>query len=138
MLNVLNGAYQPTEGTITFKGRTRRKMHPRVAAQEGMARTFQNVALFKGMSTLDNVMAGRNLKMHSNFVACLLPAGPSRTEEARHRAAADEVIGFLEIEDIRNVPVGRPALRPAEAGGARPARSRPSPTCSCSTSPWPG
>ena len=107
MLNVLNGAYQPTEGTITFKGRTRRKMHPRVAAQEGMARTFQNVALFKGMSTLDNVMAGRNLKMHSNFVACLLPAGPSRTEEARHRAAADEVIGFLEIEDIRNVPVGR-------------------------------
>ena len=107
MLNVLNGAYQPTEGTITFKGRTRRKMHPRVAAMEGMARTFQNVALFKGMSTLDNVMAGRNLKMRSNFVACLLPVGPSRTEEARHRAAADEVISFLEIEDIRNVPVGR-------------------------------
>ena len=107
MLNVLNGAYQPSEGTITFKGRTRRKMHPRVAAQEGMARTFQNVALFKGMSTLDNVMAGRNLKMHSNFVACLLPVGPSRAEEARHRAAADEVISFLEIEDIRNVPVGR-------------------------------
>ena len=107
MLNVLNGAYQPSEGTITFKGRTRRKMHPRVAALEGMARTFQNVALFKGMSTLDNVMAGRNLKMHSNFVACLLPVGPSRTEEARHRAAADEVIRFLEIEEIRNVPVGR-------------------------------
>ena len=107
MLNVLNGAYQPTEGSITFKGRTRRKMHPRVAALEGMARTFQNVALFKGMSTLDNVMAGRNLKMRSNFVACLLPVGPSRTEEARHRAAADEVISFLEIEDIRNVPVGR-------------------------------
>ena len=107
MLNVLNGAYQPTEGTITFKGRTRRKMHPRVAAMEGMARTFQNVALFKGMSTLDNVMAGRNLKMRSNFVACLLPVGPSRAEEARHRAAADEVISFLEIEDIRNVPVGR-------------------------------
>ncbi|MDD9993508.1 MAG: ABC transporter ATP-binding protein [Rhodospirillales bacterium] len=107
MLNVLNGAYQPSEGTITFKGRTRRKMHPRVAAMEGMARTFQNVALFKGMSTLDNVMAGRNLKMHSNFVACLLPVGPSRAEEARHRAYADEVISFLEIEDIRNVPVGR-------------------------------
>ena len=82
MLNVLNGAYQPSEGTITFKGRTRRKMHPRVAALEGMARTFQNVALFKGMSTLDNVMAGRNLKMHSNFVACLLPVGPSRAEES--------------------------------------------------------
>ena len=107
MLNVLNGAYQPSEGTITFKGRERRKMRPRDAALEGMARTFQNVALFRGMSTLDNVMAGRNLKMHSNFVACLLPAGPSQAEEARHRAAADEVIRFLEIEEIRNVPVGR-------------------------------
>ena len=107
MLNVLNGAYQPSEGTITFKGRERRRMRPRDAALEGMARTFQNVALFRGMSTLDNVMAGRNLKMHSNFVACLLPAGPSQAEEARHRAAADEVIRFLEIEEIRNVPVGR-------------------------------
>ena len=107
MLNVLNGAYQPSEGTITFKGRERRRMRPRDAAVEGMARTFQNVALFRGMSTLDNVMAGRNLKMHSNFVACLLPAGPSQAEEARHRAAADEVIRFLEIEEIRNVPVGR-------------------------------
>ena len=107
MLNVLNGAYQPSEGTITFKGRERRRMRPRDAAVEGMARTFQNVALFRGMSTLDNVMAGRNLKMHSNFVACLLPAGPSQAEEARHRAAADEVIRFLEIEEIRNVAVGR-------------------------------
>ena len=107
MLNVLNGAYQPSEGTITFKGRERRRMRPRDAALEGMARTFQNVALFRGMSTLDNVMAGRNLKMHSNFVACLLPAGPAQAEEARHRAAADEVIRFLEIEEIRNVPVGR-------------------------------
>ena len=107
MLNVLNGAYQASEGTITFKGRTRRRMRPRVAALEGMARTFQNVALFKGMSTLDNVMAGRNLKMRSNFVACLLPVGPALAEEARHRAVADEVIRFLEIEEIRNVPVGR-------------------------------
>ena len=105
---------------------------------EGMARTFQNVALFKGMSTLDNVMAGRNLKMHSNFVACLLPVGPSRTEEARHRAHADEVISFLEIEDIRNVPVGRLPLRSAEAGGARPCARGLSPICFCSTSPWPG
>ena len=107
MLNVLNGAYQPSEGLITFKGRERRRMHPRNAALEGMARTFQNVALFKNMSTLDNVMTGRNLKMHSNFLACLLPAGPSRAEEARHRDTADEVIRFLEIEEIRDVPVGR-------------------------------
>ena len=107
MLNVLNGAYQPTEGSSPSRGAPAGEMHPRTAAQEGMARTFQNVALFKGMSTLDNVMAGRNLKMRSNFVACLLPAGPARAEEARHRAYADEVISFLEIEDIRNVPVGR-------------------------------
>ena len=138
MLNVLNGAYQPSEGVITFKGRSRRRMHPRTAAQEGMARTFQNVALFKGMSTLDNVMAGRNLKMHSNFVACLLPAGPARAEEARHRAYADEVISFLEIEGHPQRACGSPALRPAEARGARPRASRPSPTFSCSTSPWPG
>ena len=107
MLNVLNGAYQPNEGVITFKGRGRGRMRPRKAAQLGIARTFQNVALFKGMSTLDNVMAGRNLKMRSNFISCLLPAGPARAEEARHRAAADEVIRFLEIEAIRNTPVGR-------------------------------
>ncbi len=107
MLNVLNGAYRPSGGAITFKGRTRRRMRPRQAATSGIARTFQNVALFKGMSTLDNVMAGRNLKMRSNFLSCLLPVGPAWVEEARHRAAAEEVIRFLEIGAIRDTPVGR-------------------------------
>ena len=107
MLNVLNGAYQPTGGVIVFKGRMRRRMRPREAAASGIARTFQNVALFKGMSTLDNVMAGRNLKMQSNFLACMLPAGPAWAEEARHRAAAEEVVRFLEIDSIRDTPVGR-------------------------------
>ncbi|GIT53595.1 MAG: hypothetical protein Ct9H300mP16_07550 [Pseudomonadota bacterium] len=63
MLNVINGFYHPDTGSITFKGETRKRMRPHVAAAQGIARTFQNVALFKGMSTLDNIMTGRNLKM---------------------------------------------------------------------------
>jgi branched-chain amino acid transport system ATP-binding protein len=106
MLNILNGAYRPTAGTITYKGGTRRHMSPRYAATRGIARTFQNVALFKRMSAIDNVMAGRDLKMRSGFLACLLPIGPARTEEARHRAIAEEVLRFLEIEAIRDAPVG--------------------------------
>ncbi len=107
MLNVLNGAYQPTAGTVTFKGKRYRRMRPREAAYAGIARTFQNVALFKGMSTLDNIMAGRALKMRSNFVACMLPVGPAHREEARHRAVAEEIVALLEIGAIRDTPVGR-------------------------------
>src|SRR5262245_14517991 len=68
MLNVINGFYHPQEGVITFKGRRRHNMRPRLAASQGIARTFQNVALFKGMSTLDNIMTGRSLKMRRGFV----------------------------------------------------------------------
>src|SRR5262249_39447419 len=68
MLNVTNGFYHPQDGIITFKGRRRRNMRPYLAASQGIARTFQNVALFKGMSTLDNIMAGRTLKMRSGFL----------------------------------------------------------------------
>src|SRR5881227_753189 len=67
MLNVINGFYHPQQGRITFKGRTRAKMRPYEAARGGIARTFQNVALFRGMTVLDNLMAGRTLAMHSNF-----------------------------------------------------------------------
>ena len=67
LLNLINGVYHPSEGTITFKGETRRQMRPHHSAVQGIARTFQNVALFKGMSTLDNLMTGRNLKMKSNL-----------------------------------------------------------------------
>ena len=59
MLNVINGFYRPQEGEIRWKGRARRHMTPYLAASSGVARTFQNIALFKGMSTLDNIMAGR-------------------------------------------------------------------------------
>ncbi len=69
MLNVINGVYHPQQGTVAFKGRKRRKVDPHEAAQQGIARTFQNIALFRGMTVLDNIMTGRNLKMKSNFLA---------------------------------------------------------------------
>jgi branched-chain amino acid transport system ATP-binding protein len=107
MLNVINGVYHPQEGVITFKGEVWTKMRSHRAAVRGIARTFQNVALFKGMSTLDNIMAGRNLKQRSNFLSCALYWGPALKEETRHREAVERVIDFLEIEAIRRVPVGR-------------------------------
>jgi len=107
MLNVINGFYHPQAGTITYKGRTRRRMKPHQAAREGIARTFQNIALFKGMTTLDNIMTGRNTRMRVNFVLQALHLGPARREELEHRAVAERVIDFLEIEDIRKTPVGR-------------------------------
>ncbi len=107
MLNVINGFYHPQEGTITFKGATRQQMKPHDAAAEGIARTFQNVALFRGMSTLDNIMTGRNLKMHKNFILQALHFGPAKKEELEHREFVEQIIDFLEIEAIRKTPVGR-------------------------------
>ncbi len=107
MLNVINGFYQPHAGTITYKGHTRRRMKPHQAAREGIARTFQNIALFKGMTTLDNIMTGRNTRMRVNFLLQALHLGPARSEELENRAVAERVIDFLEIEDIRKTPVGR-------------------------------
>src|SRR3712207_8526740 len=77
MLNCINGFYYPTEGRITFKGVKRPKMRPYEAARGGIARTFQNVALFKSMSTLDNIMAGRSIKMRSSFLWQLFRHGPA-------------------------------------------------------------
>ncbi len=107
MLNVINGFYHPQEGQITYKGRTRRQMRTHEAAAQGIARTFQNIALFKGMTTLDNIMTGRNLKMRRNFLWQALYLGPARREEMEHRAFAEQVIDFLEIQAIRKTPVGR-------------------------------
>jgi branched-chain amino acid transport system ATP-binding protein len=107
MLNVINGFYQPQQGRITFKGVTRAKMRPHEAAHGGIARTFQNVALFKGMTALDNIMAGRTLKMRRGFLWQLLRYGPAMTEEIEHRRRVEEIIDFLEIAAIRKVQVGR-------------------------------
>ena len=107
MLNVINGFYRPQQGRITFKGKTRTKMRPHEAAAGGIARTFQNVALFRGMSALDNIMTGRALKMHRNFFWQLLRIGPAMTEEVAHRRKVEEIIDFLEIPHIRRTQVGR-------------------------------
>ena len=107
MLNVINGFYHPQEGTITYKGQKRHDMKPYVAATQGIARTFQNVALFRGMSTLDNIMAGRTLKMHKNFFWQMFYYGPARAEEMEHREKVEHVIDFLEIAHLRRTPVGR-------------------------------
>ncbi len=107
MLNVINGVYHPQEGTITYKGVTRRQMASHEAARQGIARTFQNIALFKGMTTLDNIMTGRNTKMSVNFLWQALNVGPARTEELRHRERVERIIDFLEIQAIRKVPAGR-------------------------------
>ncbi len=106
MLNVINGVYHPSDGTITFNGKTRQRMRPYTAAAQGIARTFQNLALFRGMSTLDNLMTGRNLKMTTNLLLKALYWGPTQKEEIEHREAVERVIDFLEIEAIRKTPVG--------------------------------
>jgi branched-chain amino acid transport system ATP-binding protein len=107
MLNVINGVYRPQDGSIRFRGEERRRMSPHRAAEQGIARTFQNIALFKGMSVLDNIMTGRNLKMRASIVEQALYLGRSRREELAHRAKVEEIIDFLQIEHIRKTPVGR-------------------------------
>jgi branched-chain amino acid transport system ATP-binding protein len=107
MLNCINGFYHPQKGTITYKGTARRQMRPHEAASQGIARTFQNIALFKGMSTLDNIMTGRLLKMKTGFFAQALHWGPAQKEEIAHREFVERIIDFLEIQAIRKTQVGR-------------------------------
>ncbi|RED51537.1 amino acid/amide ABC transporter ATP-binding protein 1 (HAAT family) [Aestuariispira insulae] len=106
MLNVINGFYKPQEGTIRFKGKNV-NMKPDLAAKSGIARTFQNIALFKGMSTLDNIMTGRMLKMKAGFLSQAIYWGRAQKEELENRAFVEEIIDFLEIQSIRKTPVGR-------------------------------
>jgi branched-chain amino acid transport system ATP-binding protein len=107
MLNVINGFYKPQRGHIIFKGQSHSAMEPHEAAASGIARTFQNVALFKSMTTLDNIMAGRTLKMHRGLFWQILRVGPAAREEIEHRRRVEEIIDFLEIPHIRRIPVGR-------------------------------
>jgi branched-chain amino acid transport system ATP-binding protein len=107
MLNVINGFYHPQAGRITFKSQTRKAMRPHSAAAGGIARTFQNVALFKSMTTLDNIMAGRTLKMRKSFLWQIFRLGPAMHEEVVHRKFVEEIIDFLEIPHIRHIPVGK-------------------------------
>jgi branched-chain amino acid transport system ATP-binding protein len=107
MLNVINGVYHPQTGRITFRGEVRENMHPHEAAVQGISRTFQSLALFKGMSVLDNIMTGRNLRMRTGLLAQALHIGPAQREELEHRAAVERIIDFLEIQAYRKTPVGR-------------------------------
>ena len=107
MLNVINGVYHPQQGSITFRGERRRQMDPHRVATQGVARTFQNIALFKGMSVLDNLMTGRNLRMKSNLLQQACYWGAAQREEIAHREKVEEIIDFLEIQAIRKTPVGR-------------------------------
>jgi len=107
MLNCINGFYKPTEGMITFKGESHHQMETYESASQGIARTFQNIALFKGMTTLDNIMTGRNLQMKKNFLWQAIYFGPALKEELENREVVEKVIDFLEIESIRKTVVGR-------------------------------
>jgi len=107
LLNVVSGFYHPYEGRIVFEGEDRTRLRPYEVAALGVARTFQNVALFKGMSVLDNIMTGRLLKMRGSFLLEALYWGPARRQELEHRAFVERVIDFLEIQAIRKTAAGR-------------------------------
>jgi branched-chain amino acid transport system ATP-binding protein len=107
MLNCINGVYQPQEGAIRLRGHTFTHMNPRRVAEMGVARTFQNLALFKGMSVLDNIMTGRNLKMRTNLFQQAIHWGAAGREETEHRKVVEGIIDFLEIQAYRRTPVGK-------------------------------
>ncbi len=107
MLNCINGVYTPQKGSITFHGQTFSHMDSHQVAVMGIGRTFQNLALFKGMSVIDNIMSGRNLKIKSNLLLQALGIGPARKEEFMHREAVEKIIDFLEIQAYRKTPVGQ-------------------------------
>jgi len=107
MLNCINGVYTPQEGSITFRGQTFKHMNSRQVAEMGVARTFQNLALFKGMSVIDNLMTGRNLRIKSNLLLQALRWGPAEREESEHREKVERIIDFLEIQAHRKTPVGQ-------------------------------
>ncbi|WP_172827920.1 MULTISPECIES: ABC transporter ATP-binding protein [Neptunicoccus] len=107
MLNVMNGFYHPQEGEVWFHGKKRGPMKPHQIAKQGIARTFQNIALFSGMSTLDNIMTGRLTHMKTGILKQAMWWGPAEKEETENREVVEKVIDFLEIQSIRKTPVGR-------------------------------
>ncbi len=107
MLNVVSGFYVPQEGEVFFRGEKRPPLKPFEVARQGIARTFQNIALFEGMSVLDNVMTGRLTQMHSGFISQALWRGKAEREEIENHEICERVIDFLEIQPIRKTPVSR-------------------------------
>ena len=107
MLNVINGFYHPQEGEVWYKGAIRGPMRPHQIAAQGIARTFQNIALFHGMSTLDNIMTGRLTHMKTGLLSQAFWFGRAQREETANREVVERIIDFLEIQSIRKTPVGR-------------------------------
>ena len=107
MLNCINGIYKPQKGTVSFRGKNIPKITPNIMAQMGLSRTFQNLALFKRMSVLDNILVGRKLHTSTNFLEVALHLPKVKKEEKKNRDRCEEIIKFLEIEDIKNTPVGK-------------------------------
>ena len=107
MLNCINGIYKPQVGSVTYKGEEIQKVTPNIMAQKGISRTFQNLALFKRMSVLDNILVGRKLHTTSNFMEVALQLPKAKREEKVNRDRCEEIVEFLEIEDIKNTPVGK-------------------------------
>jgi branched-chain amino acid transport system ATP-binding protein len=107
MLNAISGVYHPYEGRIVFDGKDRTRLPAPEVARLGIARTFQNVALFKGMSVLENIMTGRLLKMKGHFLLEAVYWGPARRQELEHRAFVERIVDFLEIQAIRKTPAAR-------------------------------
>jgi branched-chain amino acid transport system ATP-binding protein len=107
LLNCINGIYKPQEGKILFKGEVLDKITPNIIAQKGISRTFQNLALFKRMSVLDNILVGRKLHSKANFFEVALQLPRAAREEKQNREKCEEIIKFLEIENIKNTPVGK-------------------------------
>ena len=107
MLNCINGIYKPQEGSVVYHGETLSKITPNIAAQKGISRTFQNLALFKRMSALDNILVGRKLHSKANFIDIAFQLPKAKREETENRQKCEEIISFLEIDQIKNTPVGK-------------------------------
>lgn len=101
LLNCINGFYKPQEGEIYYEGQRITRMRPDKLAKLGIARTFQNIELYTGLSTQDNIMAARHVLMKQNFIAGALYFGWARKEEVEHRETVEEIIDFLEMGPIR-------------------------------------
>jgi ABC-type branched-subunit amino acid transport system ATPase component len=135
MLNVINGVYHPQQGRIVFRGQERRQMHPTAAARQGIARTFQNIALFKGMTVLDNIMTGRNTKIRTGCSRTRCGGAGAREEM---RTAARSRRSSTSSKSRRSARP-RSAACPTACRSAWSWRARwpPSRRCCCSTSRWP-
>ena len=107
MLNVISGFYNPQEGEVWYQGQLRPPMKPYQVARQGIARTFQNIALFEGMTVLDNVMTGRIRQMKTGLFAQAIWKGAAEQKEVENREFVEKIIDFLEIQSIRKTPVGR-------------------------------